>query len=116
VAKKPYGLLSYGVFFVLVASSLAMSAVGLIGLVEVPSVVIALTGIWIIVLAGLQTGRQDKYGRSTFSIFSWGVLISTLGLVWFLFNRQILVSYLPVIFLFVIGILIIVAALRYGKK
>jgi hypothetical protein len=116
MAKRPFNLLSYGVFFVLVALSLALSAVGLIGLVEVPSVVIALTGIWIIVLAGLQIGRTEKYGRSTFSTFSWGVLISTLGLVWFLFNRQILVNYLPVIFLLVIGILIIAAALRYWKK
>ena len=116
MANKPFNLLSYGVFFILVALSLALSAAGLIGLVEVPSVVIALTGVWIIVLAGLQTGRQEKYGRSTFSTFSWGIIISTLGLVWFLFIRQILINYLPVIFLLVIGILIIAAALRYWKK
>jgi len=68
------------------------------------------------VLAGLQIGRQEKYGRSTFSTFSWGIINSTLGLVWFLFIRQILINYLPVIFLLVIGILIIAAALRYWKK
>jgi hypothetical protein len=116
VAKKPFNILSWGIFFVLVALSLALSASGLIGLSEVPSVVVALTGIWIVVLAGLQTGRQEKYGRSTFSTFSWGVLTSTLGLVWFLYIRQIFVNYLPVIFLLVFGILIIVAALRGWKK
>jgi hypothetical protein len=93
-----------------------MFAAGLIGLFEVPSIIIALSGIWIIVLAGLQTGRQEKYGRSAFSTFSWGIIISTLGLVWFLYIRQILVAYLPVIFLLVFGIIIIVAALRYWKK
>jgi hypothetical protein len=36
--------------------------------------------------------------------------------VWFFFIRQIFVSYLPVIFLVVFGILIIVAALRSWKK
>ena len=116
MAKIPFGLLSFGIFIILLAMSLALSAVGLIGLFEVPSIVIALSGVWIIVLAGLQTGKTEKYGRSAFSTFSWGVLISTLGLVWFLFNRQVLVNYLPVVFLLVIGILIIVAALRYWKK
>jgi hypothetical protein len=116
LAEKPYGLLSYGVFFVLVALSLALFAMGLVGLLEVPSIIITLSGIWIIVLAGLQTGKQDKYGRSAFSTFSWGTIIATLGLVWFLYIRQILVAYLPVIFLLVFGIIIIVAALRHQKK
>lgn len=116
MAKKPLGLLSFGVFFVLIALTLAMSALGVIGLVEVPSLVIALSGVWIIVLAGIQIGRTEKYGRSAFSTFSWGVLISVLGLAWFLYIRQILVNFLPVILLLALGTLIIVAALRYWKK
>jgi len=116
VAKKPFELLSIGVFIILIALSLAMFALGVIGLVEVPSLVIALSGVWIMVLSGIQTGRTEKYGRSAFSTFSWGVLISVLGLAWFLYIRQILINFLPVIFLLALGTLIIVAALRYWKK
>jgi hypothetical protein len=116
VAKRPFDLLSFGVLVIILASCLTLSAGGLIVLVEVPSLVIALSGVWIIALAGLRMNRQEKYGRSAFSTFSWGVIISALGLVWFLLNREILVTYLPAVFLFVVGVLAIAATLRYWKK
>jgi len=116
LTEKPFTLLSYGVFFIIVALCLAISVSGFIELFEVPSIVIALSGLWIIVLAILQEGKQDKYARSTFSTLSWGLIISTIGFTWFLYSRQIFVEYLPVMFLLVIGILIIIAALRHWKK
>lgn len=116
MARKPLGLLSFGVLVLLAALALAMASAGVIGFVEVPSLVIALFGVWVMGLAGIQSDKQEKHGRSAFSTLSWGVLISALGIVWFLSNRQILMGYLPSIFLFVIGILIVVAALRYWKK
>jgi len=116
VAKKPVGLLSFGILVLLTALGLAMWSAGLIGLAEIPSLAIALFGIWIMVLAGIRSSKTEKHERSAFSTFSWGVLISAVGTVWFLSNRQILVGYLPAIFLFVIGIMIVTAALRYWKK
>jgi len=116
VAKRPIGLLSSGIFIIILAVCLTLSAGGLIGLVEVPSLVITLFGVWIMITAGPHIGSQEKHGRSPFSIFSWGVIISALGLLWFLFNRQILASYLPAIFLYVVGVLAIAAALRHWKR
>jgi len=116
LAKRPVGLLSFGLLILLLALSLAMASAGLIGFSEVPSSVIALFGVWLMVLAGVQSTKQEKHERSAFSIFSWGVFISALGIVWFLSIRQILLGYLPSVFLLVIGTLIVIAALRYWKK
>ncbi|MBS7656544.1 MAG: hypothetical protein QXI71_02985 [Candidatus Bathyarchaeia archaeon] len=116
MTELSFSILSYGIFFVIVAVSLAFSASGFIGLLEAPSIIAMLSGLWIIALAALQQGRQDRYARSAFSIFSWGLIISTLGLTWFLYGRQFFVNYLPVLPLLVIGILAIIAALRHMKK
>ncbi len=116
MAKKPFDILSFGVFVLLLALSLTMWASGLIELAEAPPLVIALFGIWVMALAGMKGDKTEEHGRSAFSIFSWGVLISAFGTVWFLSYRQILSGYLPAIFLFIIGILIVAAAIRYWKK
>jgi len=113
---KSLELLSFGIIILLAALSLALSAAGQIGFAEVPSLVIALFGIWIMASAGIRPNKSDKQRRSAFSVFSWGVLISALGTVWFLSGRQVLVGYLPSVFLAIIGILVVVAALRYWRK
>ena len=49
-------------------------------------VVAVLSGCWIIALAGMQTGKQLKYGRGTFSIMASGAGLITLGVAWYLFS------------------------------
>jgi apolipoprotein N-acyltransferase len=116
MAKIPFEILSLGILVILTALGLAMWAGGLISLAEVPSLVIALFGIWIMALAGIQGNKPAGHGRGAFSTFSWGVLISAVGTVWLLSSRQILVGYLPSFFLLIVGVLIVVAAILYWKK
>ena len=81
MAKIPFEILSLGILVILTALGLAMWAGGLISLAEVPSLVIALFGIWIMALAGIQGNKPAGHGRGAFSTFSWGVLISAVGTV-----------------------------------
>ena len=116
MARIPIELLSFGVLLLIASLCLAIWASGLIGLTEVPPLTIALFGVWVMALAGMRSSATGSHKRSAFSYFAWGILISAFGTIWFLSSRQILLGYLPAILLFVIGILIVIGALRYRER
>lgn len=71
---------------------------------------VTLYGCWAIVLAGIRTSNPQKYERSPFSTFAWGLLLIAIGGAWFMYGTNPLYSL--VIIALVLGALAITAALR----
>jgi len=115
--KRPLGVLSLGVFIVVMAISASLLATAILhSILEVFSLAFLLFGLWVIVLAGIRASNPETYGHGTFNILSGGILITTLGTVSFLHLRGLLTEYLLTVLLFVIGVLVVVAGIRAWRK
>ena len=118
MAKLPLTLLSIGVFVIITAVCLTAFALlsnrwdGII-----PSI-LALYGVWVMVVAGIRAKNPEKYARGAFSIFAWGILFTAIGGSWFLYilgpEKNLMLSVILVVAVF--GILLVTAALRSWRK
>ncbi len=103
-------LLTIGAVFVIIVISILLYAANqLTGYYIVPTI-IALFGLWLMILAVMQHSNPEKYGRSAFSYSGWGALLIAVGGAWLLYTYNYIYS-LAVILL-VLGALAIIAALR----
>ncbi len=110
-------ILSFGVFILILAASIAAYAAGiLLSVFEAFSLVMALFGVWIMALAGMRGGKEEKYVRGAFSVFSWGAIITAFGTVLFLYFRGLPPLYLLSALLLILGLLVLAAALRTRQK
>jgi len=115
--KRPVGVLSLGILILALAvSAAAFAANMLINVSEIFSFTFILFGLWIMVLAGIRAVNPELYGGGAFNTFSGGILITTLGVVWFLYVRELLVEYLLPALLLVVGVLVAVAGIRAWRK
>ena len=103
-------LLSIGIFFLTVVVAILLFAVGLIGWTLIVPVVLVLSGLWALVLAGLRASKPQKYERGTFSTMALGLGMIAVGGAWFLYSINWLYSL--VLILLVLGALAIAAALK----
>jgi len=117
MSKRPVGVLSLGILIlVLAVSATAFAANILVDISEIFSLTLVLFGLWIMVLAGIRAANPEQYGGAAFNTFSGGILITTLGVVWLLYVRALLVEYLLPALLLVVGILVAVAGIRAWRK
>mgnify|MGYP001132245391 CR=1 FL=1 len=115
--KRPVGVLSIGILILVLAVSTAAFATNiLINISETFSVSFILFGLWIVILAGMRATDPEGYGGGAFITFSGGILITTLGIVWLLYIRTLLVEFLLPALLLVIGSLVAVAGIRAWRK
>lgn len=115
--KRPIGVLSLGILILVLAVSTAASAVNmLVNVSEIFSLTLVLFGLWIVILAGMRVANPELYGGGAFNTFSGGILITTLGVVWLLYVRELPVEYLLSALLLVVGILVAVAGIRAWRK
>jgi hypothetical protein len=115
--KRPVGVLSLGILIlVLAVSATAFAANILVDISEIFSLTLVLFGLWIMILAGIRAANPEQYGGAAFNTFSGGTLITTLGVVWLLSIRGLLVEYLLPALLLVIGILVAVVGIRAWRK
>jgi len=116
--KKPLGLLSFGVFVVIIAILLIAYGTGYItSWQEFLSLVLASYGIWIVILAGIRAKAPEKYERGAPSTFVWGFLFTIIGGVWYLNIVQILsLTFALALILIGVGILAVISALRMWRK
>jgi len=115
--KRPVGVLSLGILILVLAICIAAFAANmLLNITEIFSLTFIIFGLWIMVLAGLRATNPEQYGGGAFNTFSGGILITTLGFVWLLYSRELLVGYLLPALLLVIGILVAVAGIRAWRK
>jgi len=103
-------LLTIGALFVIIVISILLYAANLLTGYYILPTVIALFGIWLMVLAVMQLLNPEKYGRGAFSYFGWGLLLIAVGGAWFLYTYNWIYS-LAVILL-VLGALAVAAAFR----
>jgi len=105
-------LLSIGAFLIIVVISIVLYALGVIGLVTILPMILAMSGVWLIVLAGVKTSNPEKYDRGPFSTFSWGLFLLALGGAWFIYGYGLIYSIALV--LVVVAILAIATAMKRG--
>jgi hypothetical protein len=103
-------LLSIGAFFMILVVSIVLAATQLIDWLMTPALIIALSGIWVMALGVMQGSNQQKYGRSAFSLYGWGLLLIAVGGGWFLYGINWIYSL--VVILVALAVLAIAAAFR----
>jgi len=74
--------------------------------------IIALSGGWLAVLAGMRASNPQKYERDAFSTLSMGLLLIAVGGAWFIYGYGFGWLYSLVIVLLVLAALAIAAALK----
>ncbi len=112
---KDSSVLSIGIFIIVLALSIVAFAAGLISLIEIVPLVLACFGVWIMVLAGINASKPQKYTRSAFSTFAWGTLVAAVGVMWLLAS-QIGILYSISALLLILGLLVVAAVLRTQRK
>jgi len=82
------GLLSFGVFLVIVVVSVLLyQPLQIItDWTLILPLVLLLSGIWVVVLAGMKVAVPQKYELGPFSTLSWGLLLTAIGGAWFLWG------------------------------
>jgi len=115
--RMPLGLLSFGVFVIIVAISIVVSIqLNLNGYASL-ALIITLYGVWTIALAGIRVKNPERYARGAYSIFVWGILLVAVGGAWLIYSLQAAYwLYSVLLLLIVIGILAVVSALRGFRK
>ena len=103
-------LLTIGVFFLTIVVAILLYAAGLIDWTLIVPVVLVLSGLWALALAGIRASKPQKYERGTFSTMALGLCMIAVGGAWYLFAFGWLYSL--VLILLVLGALAIAAALR----
>ena len=109
-------ILSFGIFILILAAGIAALAAGILSVFETFSLVMALFGVWIMALAGMRGGKQEKYARGAFSIFSWGAIVTAFGTVLFLYFRGLPPLYLLSALLAILGLLVVAVAFRNRRR
>ncbi len=105
------GILSIGVFLIILVVAIILYApLGLIDWSLIPSLILALSGCWLIALAGIRASNPQKYERGPFSTFAWGLLLIAVGGAWFLYPFNPIYSL--VIILIALAALALTAALK----
>jgi hypothetical protein len=103
-------LLTIGVFFITVVVALLLSVIVLADWFLFIPIVLVLSGLWALALAGIRASKPQKYERGTFSTMALGLCMIAVGGAWYLFAFGWLYSL--VLILLVLGALAIAAALR----
>lgn len=82
------GLVSIGVFLIIVVMSILLYQP--LQIIKdwtlLLPLIIALSGCWLAVLAGMRHSSPQKYERGPFSTLSWGLLLVAIGGAWFMYG------------------------------
>jgi len=115
--RMPLGLLSFGVFAIIVAISIVVSVQFGWRFDTSLALIVTLYGGWTIALAGIRAKNPEKYARSPHSIFAWGILLVAVGGAWFIYSLEAAYwLYSVLLLLIVVGMLAVVSALRGFRK
>jgi cobalamin synthase len=105
-------MLTVGVFLIIAAVLLVAFEVGSIQrLDEAVAIIIALYGVWTMVLAGIRVRNPEKYGRGAYSTLVMGVVLTALGGAWVFLIETASIIVAVAIILVVIGILAVATAI-----
>ena len=107
------GLISLGVFLVIVAISILVFSFEVITMVEILPLIVGLYGCWMMILAGIRYKNPSSYARGPISTFAWGLLLAVAGFsVIASWKIGLNLLYVVAAVLLVIGILVIAVAIE----
>lgn len=107
------GLVSIGVFLIIVAISIVVYSANIILLEEMLPLIVGLYGCWMMGLAGIKHRNPSKYERGALSTFAWGLLLAVVGFSSILSIEGLMTMlYAVAAVLLVIGILAIAIAIE----
>jgi hypothetical protein len=110
-------MLSFGVFLIIAAVFLVAFAAGQITRFdEAVAIIIALYGVWTMILAGIRVRNPEKYGRGAYSTFAMGVALAALGGAWIFFIETGNILVAVALILVVIGILAVVTSIPSFRR
>lgn len=115
MARFHLGLLSFGVFLVIVAVWMTTFLLTIITAENLVPLILLSSGVWTVVVAGFKAIKPRESGGA-FSIFGWGMLLIVLGGSLYMVNTGMNPVYTVVFVLALIGILAVAAALRSSRK
>jgi len=107
------GLLSFGVFLIMVAIWVAAFLLETISAANLVPLILLSSGVWTVAIAGIKAARQKEDGA--FSTFGWGMLLTVLGGSFYMVNTGMNPVYIVVFVLALLGALAIAAALKSGR-
>lgn len=110
--ERPWALVSIGVLVILCAVSYYAYLAGLLAAGEVLPAAVTLAGVWALLLAAIRAFSPSTYSMGPFGTAAWGILILTLGALWFLSVRGFPMENMVVVAGLLIGLLIVVIGLR----
>jgi len=77
-------LLSIGVFLLIIVAVIVLFATNLISPANVIPLILVLSGVWVLAMAGMRSQNPQKYERSAFNTFGIGLLLIAVGGGWYL--------------------------------
>ena len=111
MAESRRQLLTIGVFFIIVVVAILLYPVGVThNWWNILQLIIVLFGVWILILAAMRAQSPQKYERSPYSTVQMGVLLSAVGLAWYLWGYSWI--YTVAILLLALGAIAITSAMR----
>lgn len=111
MAESRRETLSIGVFLIIIVVAIMLIATGVItDWTLIFPLVLALSGCWTLVLAGMRATNPQKYERGAFSTMGLGLILIAVGGGWYLFAFNPLYSLALVLLVF--AVLAIAVALR----
>jgi len=110
MVKAERNLLTIGAIFVIIVISILLYAAKLLSGYYIVPTIIAMFGIWLMILAVMQRLDAERYGRGAFSYFSWGLLLVAIGGAWFIYSYNAIYSI--AVILIVLAAIAIAAAFR----
>ncbi|MCW4006732.1 MAG: hypothetical protein NWF04_09115 [Candidatus Bathyarchaeota archaeon] len=110
MAEDKRGLLSIGVFFLILVAAILLGATQIMSWGLFFPVVFVLFGLWLLALSAMQRSSPQKYERTAFSTLSLGLVLVAVGGAWYLFAFSWLYSL--VVVLLALGVLAVAAALK----
>ncbi len=109
--KRQLGLLSLGVFLIIVATWVGAFILSLITLNDVLPLVLLSSGIWAVIVAGIKALKPKDNGGA-FGIFGWGTLCIVVGGSWYFSSLGMPIEFTLVFVLLLLGALAIASALK----
>ncbi len=103
-------LLSIGAFLLIVVIAIVLFAANILSLAYIIPLILVLSGVWVLVLAGMRRQSPTKYERGAFSTLSIGLLLIAVGGAWYLLYVNWIYSI--VLVLLVLAAIAIAAAMR----
>jgi hypothetical protein len=110
MAENRRQLLSIGVFLLIVVAVILLFAANFVTLANIFPLILVLSGIWVLVLAGMRSQSPQKYERGSFSTLGIGLLLIAVGGAWYLLYINWIYSIALV--LLVLAAIAIAAALK----